>query len=239
MPVPDGFVQAVREARHDAGRLRLLAREARGFDWETQGVALAHQAIHCERVILFTGHMVDAPGRATPRFPNAQAPLAAAAIEAQLNAILKGGAANSLGIAGGASGGDILFHEACARIGMPTRLHLSLPMDLFVAKSVTFSAGDWERRFHAVEQKASTAVLGESEELPAWLAAKEGYSVWVRTNLWMLEEALSLAAPEVHLIALWNLEGGDGIGGTGHFVQFARQEGILTHVIDTKQLFGL
>jgi len=239
MPLPDGFVQAVREARHDAGRLRLLAREARGFDWETEGVALAHQAIHCEHVILFTGHMVDTPDRPTPRFPHAKAPLAGAAIEAQLNAITQGDKTNSLGIAGGGSGGDLLFHEASARLGIPTRLRLTLPGDLFVARSVTPVAGDWESRFHAVEQNAATAVLGDSEELPAWLAAKEGYNVWVRTNLWMLEEALSLGAREVHLIALWNGEDGDGVGGTGEFVQLARQEGVLTHVIDTKQLFGL
>ncbi|ENO83944.1 hypothetical protein C667_24449, partial [Thauera phenylacetica B4P] len=34
------------------------------------------------RVILFSGHMIDAPGRAEPRFPPALAPAAAAHIAA-------------------------------------------------------------------------------------------------------------------------------------------------------------
>jgi len=38
------------------------------------------------------------------------------------------------GIAGGASGGDILFHEISAELAIPTRLLLALPKEDFLAE---------------------------------------------------------------------------------------------------------
>jgi hypothetical protein len=53
----------------------------------------------------------------------------------------------AFGIAGGASGGDILFHEICAELGIPTRLLLALPRDPFIEESVAPAKGDWTKRF--------------------------------------------------------------------------------------------
>src|SRR5208337_4165779 len=59
------------------------------------------------KVALFSGHMIDAPGREKPRFPPDKEPIAARAIEEAL-ADLGVGAAD-LAICGGACGGDLLF----------------------------------------------------------------------------------------------------------------------------------
>jgi hypothetical protein len=63
-----------------------------------------------KKVLLFSGHMIDAPDRPTPRFPPEKEPVAAVAIA---NTIVEIGAGpGDLAICGGACGGDLLFAEA-------------------------------------------------------------------------------------------------------------------------------
>ena len=59
------------------------------------------------RVFLFSGHMIDAKGRPTPRFPPEKEPIAATAIAQTLNELSAG--PEDLGITQGACGGDLLF----------------------------------------------------------------------------------------------------------------------------------
>jgi hypothetical protein len=194
-----------------------------------------------ERAIVFTGHMVDAPGRKNPRFPQHKVSVAAAAIRRALSDLTRGEPANCMGFAGGASGGDLLFHEACAELGIVSRLRLTLPVGPFISYSVAPADADWELRFHAVTRRLQDTleILSPDVELPLWLTRKNDYNVWSRTNVWLLEEGMASGAPEVHLVALWNGEAGDGPGGTGHLIELAQQEGVSTHILDTKQLFGL
>ncbi|MDH5541248.1 MAG: DUF4071 domain-containing protein, partial [Rhizobacter sp.] len=65
------------------------------------------------QVLLFSGHMVDAPGRAKPRFPAAMVPRASAEIEAVLDKL--GAGEGDLALTQGAAGGDLIFAEACAK----------------------------------------------------------------------------------------------------------------------------
>ena len=67
-------------------------------------------------VVLFSGHMIDAPDRKTPRFPPDKEPVAATAIADALAKI--GAAKGDLAICGGACGGDLLFAEAALARGM-------------------------------------------------------------------------------------------------------------------------
>src|ERR1700710_557400 len=62
------------------------------------------------KVVLFSGHMIDAPDRETPRFPPDKEPLAAQAIAEALANLHVG--PDDLCICGGACGGDLLFAEA-------------------------------------------------------------------------------------------------------------------------------
>jgi hypothetical protein len=80
--------------------------------------------------LLFTGHMIDAPQRKVPRFPAAKEGGARQEIR---NCLSKEAPMNQqlMGIAGGASGGDILFHEVCEELSIPSQLYLALPVDEF------------------------------------------------------------------------------------------------------------
>jgi hypothetical protein len=56
------------------------------------------------KVMLFSGHMIDAPDRQKPRFPANKEAVAANAIAAALKEL--GASAGDLSICGGACGGD-------------------------------------------------------------------------------------------------------------------------------------
>lgn len=192
-------------------------------------------------VILFTGHQVDAPGRARPRFPPEKEPLAKAAIRAAVEQELAAHG-SAVGFAGAASGGDILFHEVCAELGVPTRLYLALPSEAYAAASVAPAGGDWVARFYAIASRFPTApILSRTRDLPGWLRHLGDYSIWQRNNLWVLNEALAWSggAGNLTLIALWNGEKGDGPGGTADMIRVARERGAAVRILDSNALFGL
>ena len=171
------------------------------------------------RVLLFTGHMVDAEDRATRRFPRT----AAAEAEARRmirEAVIKErelGSDELIGIAGGACGGDILFHEVCEEIKIPTRLFLAVKKDHFVVESVRRGGPAWVERFNRLCERVPPRELGDSIQLPVWLRSKKEYSIWQRNNLWMLFNALALDLP-LTLLALWDQGPADGPGGTKDLV---------------------
>ena len=86
------------------------------------------------RVILFSGHMIDAPGRTEPRFPPALAPAAAARIAAALDDL--GAGPLDLGLTQGAAGGDLLFAEAAQARALPLLFLQPFGEDEFLARSV-------------------------------------------------------------------------------------------------------
>lgn len=191
------------------------------------------------RVLLFTGHRLDDPGRKSPRFPADKEGVARQAIKDAVAKEIAEAGEIAFGIAGGASGGDILFHEVCAELGIPTKLYLALPPDQFIKASVRSAGPQWIERFWRLRERLPERVLAESEELPRWLQEKPNYSIWQRDNLWMLYNALAAGADNVTLIALWNGEAGDGPGGTADLVEKAGERGAKPIILKTKDLFGV
>ncbi len=206
-----------------------------------------------KRVLIFTGHMIDAPDRPKPRFPPDKESVARQKIKEAVEEEIKHGEGVCFGIAGGASGGDILFHEVCAELGIPTHLYLALPSGLYVNASVRRGGPNWVQRFRDLNTRLSNQgnvrVLSQMEDeakddkeyLPAWLRSKPNYNIWQRNNLWMLHNALTAGGDEcVTLISLWDCEPtGDGPGGTSDLVQKVERRGAKAIVINTKKEFGI
>ena len=193
------------------------------------------------RILLFTGHMIDEPGRQPPRFPatpQAEA-VARAAIRGAIVAERECGPV-AFGIAGGASGGDLLFHEVCAELEIPTRLYLALPPDQYVVESVKKAGPDWVERFNRLcGHHPETRVLGSSKNLPNWLAERAvSYGFWQRNSRWLLCNALAERETAVTLLALWDGKAGDGPGGTKDLLEDAAGRGAKTVVLNTTALFG-
>jgi hypothetical protein len=208
--------------------------------WGEPSTPALATAIKAPHVILFTGHLIDAPGRDNPRFPATMEPIARDRIKEKLAARLQQIAGSTLcGIAGGGSGGDILFHEVCAEMGIPSELYLALPPDRFVKASVESAGQQWEERFYKLAGNLPMRVLAEREELPVWLRAMANYNLWQRNNLWMLHNAIAIAGKNLTLIALWDGQSGDGAGGTQDMVRRAEGVGARIIIIDTRKEFGL
>jgi hypothetical protein len=189
-------------------------------------------------VIVFTGHRMDAPGRAEPRFPPAAEAKARAMIRGAVEAEAAAAGRAVIGIAGAASGGDILFHEVCAELGVETQLFLVVSREDYVRESVADGGAAWVDRFNALFAARPYRFLGNSDtalELPKWLRPWKEYDIWNRSNLWMLHNALAYG-PEVTLIALWNGKGGDGPGGTRDMVESAKAHAVKTLGLDAGEL---
>ena len=202
----------------------------------------ATSALVPARVLLFTGHMVDDENRKVPRFPRSPEAEAEASrlIAAAVSAEIAQTTGPIVGVAGGACGGDILFHETCERLGVPTQLYLALPPDRFAAASVSRGGPSWVERFNRLRARTAARVLADKVELPDWLSDRaETYTIWSRNNLWMLYNALALDAPSLTLIALWDGAGGDGPGGTADLVDETSSRGHKVVILDAKRLKDL
>jgi Tetratricopeptide Repeats-Sensor len=187
-------------------------------------------------VLLFTGHRIDAEGRANPRFPRAKENQARAMIAEAVTKEKERSAGGLLGISGGASGGDILFHEVCEELGISTRMYLVIPKSEYIKASVADAGPEWVNRFNRLTNQLQPEILSESGELPRWLRAKKDYSIWQRSNLWMLHDALDISKDNLTLIALWNGATGDGPGGTEDMVKRAQDRGATFIHLDARKL---
>ena len=183
-----------------------------------------------KNVVLFSGHMIDASDRRTPRFPPDKKPMAAAAIANTLADI--GAERWDLAICGGACGGDLLFAEACLARDMALELYIPFDEPTFLANSVDFAGADWHNRYVAARSKATLHVA--PDELGPLRPDENPYE---RNNLWMLESAARFGGSRIAFIALWNGEGGDGPGGTKHFMNEARIKTERIYWLDTRKLW--
>lgn len=183
------------------------------------------------KVFLFSGHMIDAPGRAEPRFPPQKEAGAAQAIARTLDQL--GAAPGDLALCGGACGGDLLFAEACLQRGLQLEIRIPFQEPMFLEESVSFAGSGWTKRYYTVKDSSHTVLLVMPEELGELPAKANAYE---RNNLWQLYTALSWGAERVHFICLWNGKGGDGPGGTKHMHDEVLKRFGHVSVIDTNTL---
>lgn len=186
-----------------------------------------------KQVILFTGHIVDRPGRTPPRFPPSAVPSAAARIADALASLDAG--PSDLALTQGAAGGDLLFIEAAQARGVPVQLLQPFDEARFLAESVLPHGEAWLARYAAARARlgadhpvlAAPAVLGD-------LAA--GDDAYERCNRWLLATALAQHGAGLSLIALWDGAGGDGPGGTAHLVRTVGEQAGRVIVIAPQSL---
>ncbi len=181
------------------------------------------------RAILFSGHMIDAPGRREPRFPPSCEHAVALAIRDAIDRLRP--RRGDVGICSGACGGDILFAETMLGRGLPLRVYLPFDESTFLEKSVNFADDRWPDRYRAVVAQAELVIAPEVlGDLPP------GVDPYERTNLWMLDEARRIGGADISFICVWNGEGGDGPGGTKHMMDAVRASGGDVDWIDIRKL---
>jgi hypothetical protein len=182
-------------------------------------------------VFLFSGHMIDRPGRPEPRFPSEMEREAAARMDKALDKLRADD--NDMAIVPGAAcGGDILFIEACLKRNMRVEVLLPFSEAEFIEASVSFAGDSWVERFYNIRNNPKVTFQYQIDRvgpLPA------GDNPFERNNRWALYSALIYGIERVRFIALWNGQGGDGPGGTGHMMKEVRRlGGIVEHLDVTK-----
>jgi tetratricopeptide (TPR) repeat protein len=191
-----------------------------------------HPSTPFAKVIVCSGHMIDAPGRKTPRFPKEKAEAVREKIAQQLERWEIG--ENDLAVSGGACGADTLFAEECLRRGAQIRLLLAQELDDFVRDSVRHAGNDWVRRFHILLEKAEVGTQ------PARLGKEPNdVSIYARTNLWIINTARVEAVNpgKIYALLVWDEKPtGDGPGGTSDFQQKVCHLGGQVEIINPTKL---
>jgi len=168
--------------------------------------------------VFFTGHMIDRPGRATPRFPAHVEPLVANRIASELDAV---GATD--GFASAAAGGDILFLEALIARG--ARAHIMLPCETeaFRRDCVDIGPGaDWSARFERVIARAhSLEILGDQYASDNAMASECCNRILVGLARLCAHQK---GEAEPLVLALWNGRPGDALGGTHSAVEYCLRQ---------------
>ncbi|MGK2912998.1 MAG: TRAFs-binding domain-containing protein [Porticoccaceae bacterium] len=185
------------------------------------------------QVLLFSGHLMDAPGRDPPRFSPEKEAAAASRIGQALDKL--GAGAGDLAFSQAAAGGDLLFLEACQRRGVRCQILLPFAEPEFIDRSVVPAANgeQWRDRYFAIKSQLTDAPRIMPDELGP---PPKGVNAYERCNLWLLHTALGWGVDKVRFICLWNGGGGDGPGGTQHmYDEVKRRTGRVTWV-DTRTL---
>ncbi|HEX8000336.1 MAG TPA: TRAFs-binding domain-containing protein [Pyrinomonadaceae bacterium] len=181
------------------------------------------------KVAVFSGHMIDRPGRARPRFPPQLEPAVRAAIRKRL---VKHGA--GLGYASAACGSDILFLESLLELGGKAYVVLPYGEEQFKRDSVEITNDSkWVERFETVLKRASDVLLASDQPM------EESALSFEYTNL-LLHGLANIRADrfETELVpmAVWDGKPGDGLGGTASVVERWRKLGYEIELINLEEM---
>ena len=165
------------------------------------------------KVVLSSGHMIDAVDRPSPRFPACREPAVAHDIEAILDRWDIGSA--DLLLLSGARGSDILFAESGHRRGSHIEIILASPPEVFELTSVALPHSIWSQRFRYLlkHHHYSVSRAEGNDDMP---------NEFARANQALLRRAEELAPPaELRVALVWDEQPAGGPGGTGEFAELA------------------
>lgn len=180
------------------------------------------------RVAAFSGHMVDAPGRKSPRFPQHKVEPVRGEIVKSLDTLnIKEGFSSA------ARGGDLLFIEELLKRGGRAHVYLPFPRDAFAQTSVGFG---WDPLYFQVLNDSRVQVVELVAQVPP---SNQHGMAYDRCNQILQEEAIKLArkiGTEPVLVTVWNGNPGDDRGGTADAVKAWKRHGYQIFVIDLSRL---
>lgn len=191
----------------------------------------AQTTLQPRQVLVFSGHMVDAPDRPVPRFPLDKIAIVAEEISHVLDDL--GVNHDDLALTQGAGGSDLIFAGQCQSRNVTLQFLQPFPEPEFIVRSVLTSQGNWLDRYNAIRKKMDQPVLCMPEHI------FEGENPFEACNLWLLNTALAYGPEKVRFICLWNGESGDGAGGTAHMVEQVKKSAGAVVWLDTRKLWQL
>ena len=183
------------------------------------------------QVFLFSGHGIDRPGQATPRFPAKMESEARTKITGALDKF--NATDNDIAITSGvAAGGDIIFLEECVARGMKVDIHLPFDEPRFINKFVSYAGDKWVERFYALRNNPNITIRQQTDHLGQ---LKPGDNIYERNEKWALYSSLMYGIDRSRLILLWDGIVDDTPGGPDNMLEEFRQlGGIAEHLNTTK-----
>jgi class 3 adenylate cyclase/tetratricopeptide (TPR) repeat protein len=182
------------------------------------------------RVVVFSGHMIDQPGRVFPRFP----PQLEGRVARELHRLL-GSLEARIGYASAACGSDILFLEAMLTRQGEINIVLPFKKEAFRKTSVEVATNSgWAERFEKVLQRATRVVVACEHRSTGSPVIYE-YANLLQDGLAVLRARLleSEAIP----VVVWDGRPGDDSGGTASMVEHWLRQGRQPEVIDIAAMF--
>ncbi len=226
------YARAAKEAAHRFGDIHSSRRNARLIlqHWN-EGSSKIDKYLHVPAVIVFAGHMIDRPDRATARFPSELEPAVGKEIRARIEKLEPG-----FGFASAACGSDIIFLEAMLDAGVEISVVLPYGREEFVRDSVDFIPGsNWRDRFDRVLERAARVITASTQRLEIGGVSYEFCN----------ELLLGLAAIHAHQLgaaliplAVWDGLAGDGPGGAASVVRIWRSSDYEPQIVDLGRLAG-
>lgn len=194
------------------------------LEHQGQSTAWLDSAMRIPPVLVYTGHMIDSPGRSQPRFPPEMESTVRAEIYSRLERLEPVAAYGSA-----ACGADILCLECVQELGGELHIVLPFPAKQFCSESVDFLPdGQWRERFERLLESANE-VLVISEQPPP-----SGTSTFEFANPFMTGLArlrAQMMETRMQGLAVWDGTGVGGEGGTGSLVSMWRDTGVpLEHI---------
>ncbi|MCX7556080.1 TRAFs-binding domain-containing protein [Xanthomonadaceae bacterium JHOS43] len=152
------YAAAFRHAAGNLGDIASMRRQLRLIEGSMAIPQSVWRALELPRIVVFTGHMVDAPGRAVPRLPEAALDALAQKLATRLEALNAG-----IGYCSAACGADILFIEGMLARGAEVHVTLPFAREDFVATSVAYAGPAWVRRFERALARVASVGYGVRE----------------------------------------------------------------------------
>lgn len=152
------YAAACALAPGDTGSVATMRRQLRLLARVLPQAANVLPVLPTTDVVAFAGHMIDAPGRAAPRFPAALAPVVDAALRAHLARLHR-----PIVYTSAACGADLIFIEAAREIGAEVNIVLPFDREDFVRTSVATGGNEWVNRFDAALARATRVIFATEE----------------------------------------------------------------------------
>jgi len=177
-------------------------------------------------VVVFTGHMVDAPTRPAQRLPTSALGSVRLAIRDRLRKLDAGFGFSSI-----AAGSDILFLEELLERGGNAHVFLPFPFEEFATISI---GREWRARADRIlaDPRVTLTVLGDAPADTGLLPM-----AFADSNDAMCQKAIAFArrlGEEPRLLAVWDGKTGDGAGGTADTVFAWQGSGYLVEIIEPR-----
>ena len=179
-------------------------------------------------VLVFTGNMIDQPGRAMPRFPAGLEAMVAAAIDRGISTIRPLAAYGSA-----ACGADILCLERVHALGGEIHIVLPFPADEFRRTSVDIAPGGWAARFDRLLGVAASVTVTSDHRATGSVATFE-YANLVLTGSGQLRA--QLLDTTLRGLAVWDRESGGARGGSASVVSLWEARGIAVEHVNLSYL---